>query len=75
MVAAATASKLPNASRNALQLMNDEKLRVYSVTADHVPFKSWTVEADSAIEARRIVAEETGIPFHQLDAVFERGAK
>lgn len=72
---AATASKSPNASRNALRLMNNEKLRVYFVTADHVPFRNWTVEADSAIEARRMVAKETGIPFHELDAVFEKGAK
>jgi len=40
----------------------------YKVTCDFRPFRYWVINAESAIEARQVVANELKIPLEQVDA-------
>jgi len=40
----------------------------YKVSHDFMPFRFWTVQAESEIEARMIVAEELGCELGELEA-------
>lgn len=47
--------------------MNDWKL-TYKVTADFLPFRVWSVRAETPDEARLWLAQYLNIPFEQTEA-------
>ena len=44
------------------------KKLTYKVSHDWMPYRYWTVQAESEIEARMSVAEELGCELSELDA-------
>lgn len=47
--------------------MNNWNLN-YTVTCDFLPYRYWTVKAESEIEARQIIATEQNVPLEQVSA-------
>ena len=44
------------------------KRLTYKITADFLPFRSWTVRAESESEARLEISKKLGIPYEQTAA-------